>query len=238
MSVTVEILDNADGTGGVAGLVNTASGDIVLYCMPRAGATTWTTLGTLAAAPSPPTSGELPFTLTTGVYWFFAIGGGVPSDPVLAAITNGADPIHKRIMDGVCDAIKSLSLTGIDNTSIVVRKTPDGRGLTLPAIVVAPGSNETSTQNAGTNNRDDVGYPVVVAIFAQDNRDYTTNHARYLQWRETIAKAFRNQRLTGVSEVMRCNVEQGSVIDQRAFYENYLASFFTLRFIARVPRGV
>ncbi len=88
-------------------------------------------------------------------------------------------------------------------------------------------------------NTDDIGYPVVVAIVAAGNADFTTNMETYLAWRQTIYRAFRNQRLNvpGFPSVFLTRTYPDVVFDPEAFNNNYVYSGVLFRFISRETRG-
>jgi hypothetical protein len=152
------------------------------------------------------------------------------------------DSVWHRCLLAVQTQIKSLNLADIDASSVVVQKVPWARDFTngvhsFPGVVICPWHAEDMNPLAGTNRRDDVGYPVLVSIVAKDNQDLTGNLSSYLLWREKIARHFRNQRLAGVPEIIKTIAAPMSVVLPEAFVKGVFHSAFVFRFISREVRG-
>jgi hypothetical protein len=150
-------------------------------------------------------------------------------------------PVHQRCLSTVQARIRALALPGLAASSVVVQKLPWARAFTdgryaFPGVIVSPLGAETMPAEAGTNRRDDVGYPVHVSIVAADNQDLTSHLAMYLLWREKIARAFRNQPLQGVPEIIRCDVEPHRIVLPEEFIKGIFHSELLLRFVSREPR--
>jgi len=134
-------------------------------------------------------------------------------------------------------AIQGLSLTGLASASVYLQKVPLlSNEKAMPACTVSTYLPETMA-NRGTNVRDDVGYPVTVKFFYRNEQGLTSNHARITKWREAVAKAFRNQRLAGVSSVATCEVQPMLAFGPGGFSSGYDDSGLTLRFLSREVRG-
>lgn len=243
---TLAVADNADGTGGVATITNAdAAGAVVVYSQSvdgELGTTTWTSRGsrtgngTVAVAPG------------NGFYWWHAkstLSGDVAvSNFVYQNLTDGTTAVHYRCLTGVQSRIQTLSLTGITNANIVVKKLPLERlkeigAISYPAVLITP-QRETMNPKEGTTARDDVGYGVIVTMLAADNQEPTLaeNLPRNTLWRHRIAKAFRNQRLPGVAESLQCFVEPMDFIVPEAWGKNIYASALLIRCMTRELRGV
>src|SRR5262249_24124364 len=152
------------------------------------------------------------------------------------------DSVWHRCLLAVQSQIKSLNLTGINASNIVVQKVPWARdftngALSFPGIVVCPWHAEDMNPQAGPNRRDDDGYPVLGSIVAKDNQDLTSHLGSYLLWREKIARHFRNQRLVGVPEIIKTVATPMSVVLPEAFVKGVFHSAFVFRFISREVRG-
>lgn len=250
---TLAIADNGDGTGGVATISGGDSGSThTVYSQLVDGelgtAASWTARGsrtgngTITLSPAP---------TADKYYWWHAkatsSGGTAVSNLVYQNITSGALAVHYQCLVATQARIQGLSLSGIANGSILVQKVPvapsdlwgaSPKTYQFPGILITPLGSERMAADEGTNVRDDVGYPVVVSILDADNRHATANHARNLLWRQKIARAFRNQRLPGVSEIIRAVIEPGPVIDIAKWGENYFHSALTIRFTSREVRGI
>jgi hypothetical protein len=155
-----------------------------------------------------------------------------------------ADSVHYSLMEATQARFQALTLTGIDDASIIIAKKIDTRTLEkdrtapfrMPGILICAGNTEKL--QGGTNSRDDIGYPVAVYLFAKDDKDLTTNHDQYLRWREQLIGSVINQRFAGVPEQFRAEVEPGPIIHDGAWLKGLLASAFTIRFTVRRARGV
>jgi hypothetical protein len=141
--------------------------------------------------------------------------------------------------------IRSLSLSGVADASVICRKLPlerafrDDETIALPCILVTP-QRETMDPVAGSNVHDDVGYGVLVTLVAADNQEPTLADGldAHLLRRQRIAQAFRNQRLPGVDTVIGCRVEPADVVHASAWMANLLVCGLLLRFTSREPRGI
>lgn len=152
------------------------------------------------------------------------------------------DSVWHRCLLAVQTQIKALDLDDVAAASVVVQKVPWARDFsngarTFPGIVICPWQTEDMNPLAGTNRRDDVGYPVLVSIVARDNQDLTGNLATYLLWREKIARHFRNQRLLGVPEIIKAIPIPLNVVLPEAFVKGVFHSAIVFRFISRESRG-
>lgn len=151
-----------------------------------------------------------------------------------------AESVFKAILDQVQADIQGLNLAGIDSGSIrVVKVFSDIEEMlpTLPGVLIGPLDAETSPPQVGTNARDDIGYPIVVGMFAADSDDQVQNHDRNLLWRERIRRQFANRRLANVPSVYTCLLEPRTIVDPRRWLtRNLWASSLLLRFMSRETR--
>lgn len=242
MPLTLAISDNADGTGGVATISGAAAETITVYSQTvngQLGTATWTSRGSRSG------DGTVNVSPGDGYYWWYASGAtsGI-SNLVYQNLSSGTQAVLYRCLTGVQALVQSLALSGVANGSIVVRKLPidrfsaAGEGLSLPAIVIAPWGTETMRAADGTNERDDVGYPVAVTIFAADQQHLTQDLDTYTKWREQIARTLRQNTLSGVSEIYTCQIEPGPIVDLAAWVQKTLfVSGLVARYTSREVRG-
>lgn len=142
--------------------------------------------------------------------------------------------------------VQALDLPGIPPGNVVLCQVPAVEiarmnSRHLPAVVIAPFGAETVT--AQSNLRDDITYPVLVAIVASTRIDgegptdkQVQDFEQRLQWRETIRKAFSNQRLTS-SLVHQIAVQPQQIVDPVAFARDLYVSGFVLRLTNREARA-
>lgn len=149
---------------------------------------------------------------------------------------------HKTILDAVATKIQSLNLSGISSSNVrvsllaVADRLIKAGTITLPAIIVSPTLAETINQGLTGDNKSDVyGYPCTIAIVENATASsLTTDLDKYMTWRETLIKAFHYQRLSGDSQVLRCDVTPTNIVELNAWVENSLfVSGFNVRFLSK-----
>lgn len=147
--------------------------------------------------------------------------------------------VWERCVSSVITLIQSLNLDGLTSDKIVKVWYPGAyRNIepTPPCIQVAPMGAETYPgQLTGT---DDVGYGVLVVLFAPTNRESQGKLSQVLLWRQKIQHAFRFQRLAGTPEIFWTECYPDVVANPGAFQDNLLASALMFRFLSRETRGV
>lgn len=150
--------------------------------------------------------------------------------------------VHFKVLKSVLGSLKTMNLPGVSASNIVLQKLPWARDWanavrTFPGIVVCPYGSESMSPSEGVNRRDDVGYPVLISVFQNDNEDLITNLNRYLLWRQKIARFFRNQKLAGVTEIIKTVANPLPVLLPDAFTRGVWHSAISFRFISREVRG-
>lgn len=147
---------------------------------------------------------------------------------------------HKNIADTVVTQIVTLGLTDYPNGNVIgasrvlCRWGVDIDPVQCPAIFVMPVGTEQAV--GGTNERDDIAYPIGIGFVDRqsiDNADYL-DHLLYQ--RELIRKEFIAQRLS--TYAWNCQYEPSPVLDERLL-DGYklLAAPLYFRFISRESRG-
>jgi len=155
--------------------------------------------------------------------------------------------VLEDILGAVKTGITGLSLTGLSSTLVFTQKVPSIRPADLPktnppapVVVIAPFGGETLTPTAGTNLRDDIIYPILVAIVAPDSQTQATDRDKYLTWRESIRKKFHHNltAFTSLSTVFNSTVQPQAIIDPGAFFDrNVLVSAIVLQVSSREARS-
>lgn len=166
-----------------------------------------------------------------------------PWYPFTAATTTYRS-VWSRILSKVLSQVIGLGLMGIDTANISIQKTPftrdwtnPGSGKTYPGIIICPWGSETMNPTQGVNRRDDVEYPVLISIFTNDNEDLVNNIDRYLLWREKIARHFRNQKLSGIPEIIKTIPRPLPVYLPEPFQRGVWHSAMVFGFVSREVRG-
>lgn len=138
------------------------------------------------------------------------------------------DPVWLRCLEEVVDRLKGLAgngkLPGIVAASVVSAEQPDAsqlfgdsakaRGLAYPGIIVWPFQQEGYAPGEGTNERDEITYPVAVSFV--DKGSSTTGddamivnraaYRRHMLWRERVSRRFRFASWPEINEVRESNV--------------------------------
>lgn len=244
----LSMADNGDGTGGVATISAADSGaSITVYSQTvngELGTNSWTARGSRAG------NGTVSVAPSSGYYWWQATaataGGVAISNLVYQPLTSGAEAVLHRLLQAVRARIQGLALASILNASVVVRKVPSERNVgaaqavKYPCVQIAALGAERIDPHQGTNQKDDVGYPILVTLLDKENdQSPTTNLARNLLWREKIIRAFRQQRPVGVPECFTCAVEPAAIVDPATWLAQSLwSSSLVLRFTSRESRGI
>lgn len=147
--------------------------------------------------------------------------------------------VYTNILNAVCSEIQSLQLEGISPANVVIGKVPtDRQGLlpSLPGILIAPFGSSTIV--GGSNLRDDIAYPVLIALLQASNTSQTENRDRALLWSESISRAFRNQRLADVPTVNTCRLKSDTKFNASQFFTaNLDVNVIVLQFENRETRG-
>lgn len=143
--------------------------------------------------------------------------------------------VWRDILEAVQTTIQALNLSGVNDANVVIRTVATERGLTFPAVVIAP-QRATINPRAGVLGSDDVQYGVLVAFLAADNQS-TDNTELYTDWATAIMKAFVNKRLTGVASVYTCEALPADAVDRQGWDNNRLVGLQILRFTSREARG-
>lgn len=234
------VTDNGNGTGGVATVTGSTAGTTnTVYSQPN-GSTTWTSRGNRTG------DGTISMSITTTGRYFFVVlsvnaNGTVASNVVDLYITDTTTSVHYRCLVAVQEAIQGLDLTGIADAQIYRMNLPTDRNtqatITLPCVIVSQPGQELELE--GTNLRDDIGYPVLITFVDKNNQNTTANQARDLLWRQRVYRLFRHQRtITSVTEIERCEVEPGPIIDPGLFQQqNLWIGSLVVRCISREVRG-
>lgn len=100
---------------------------------------------------------------------------------------------QSTILTAVKNVIDGLSLTGVDECQ--VRCSPSDGKHFFPGITVSP---TTEVEHHGTNERDDIGYGVVITMVSNDDADVTEDDL-VGDWRQKIRKAFIHKKLAAVT---------------------------------------
>lgn len=253
-SLILSVNDNLDGT--VNWIVSGAGSgaNVALLRAPfnksAGGRMDWTQVATGTANGSGQATGA---SLTTpfGFYVWAAIRQptGTTCDSLSSAVfrpvVDPSSPVHLRILDAFVTGIQALNLTDIGSTAGKVfrrwypdylKGTDDVAGKSLPMVQVAPYPKEMPL--GLLTNRDDVGYPIMVAFFANAAPSLDNDMPRNLKWRRQVGAYFRNQQLAGVPEVVKIDWQPDVITAADWLRSNYLAGAEVFVVNSRETRGL
>lgn len=242
MSITLTIVDNADGTGATISWAGTdADSRNWLYFAPwtgQPGMPDWVNIaGAETGRPGDLTDGNA--ALDPG-YWLWrldSVFAGVTTVIVVyQPITNAAtQAMLDRALDAAVTRVQGLNLSG--SPAVSKRWLPRAKnGDTFPLIAVTPVGSESFPGVLTT--QDDIGLPFAVTAIDKANQDPTANISRDLLWRQQILSAFRYQRLAGVPEGTIVQPEPMMIVNPGMFDDkNLIFSPLFFRLITRTERG-
>lgn len=247
---TLAVVDNADGTATatVASGSGGASHQFQAWTfanLEQLAAGAWTNVESAIVG-----NGTIDLTtLDPGVYWGIVkatlTGEVVYSAPVHFTVTDSTSSYHSRILDAIVDRIISLSLPGIEDDHVERRPVAyfrkEDTELGLPLVVVCPGPNELVSPTAGTNVRDDVGYPVLICIWARGDGIKTTEETEeaFYLWRQRIIQSLNQQRLSPIAQVSYCRVDPLTIMGPQEFHGiTLIAGGLLVRAFVRQGRGL
>lgn len=133
------------------------------------------------------------------------------------------------ILTAVRTAVNSLNLTGVDEVRVRVSAS-DGQHV-FPGITV---SASTEHEYPGTNERDDVGYGIVITMVANDDADVTEDDL-IGDWRQKIRKKLIHQKLSGITGCVTVLWESDKYDHDNK--KNLTISTMVMRVIVRETRG-
>lgn len=146
--------------------------------------------------------------------------------------------IFMQAMESIRDRIQSLTLPGLLDNRVHVRRLPHDGEHYFPGITVHP---VTEKYHRGTNMRENIGYGCAVTMVVNNECDQDYLLDRLLYWRETIRRHFVEKgNLEEVTLQPTCTVkvEHGHVIDWNDLYDkNVDVSSLILRVYVLETRG-
>lgn len=242
MAITGTWADTGDGTGGTFTVAGSTGGSTNTLTKSLWSGSTGTLSFTAAGSRSG--DGAISVSAAVGTY-VFKLVNSVASETVLVygAVTGGASAsaqaVVYRAMVQMQTQILALGLSGITSTNVLIRHLPRLLESTtdpnpLIAICAAPLPEKDESYLTST---DHIGYPVLVACIAAQNKHLTNNLNRNLLWREKIRREFCFQGLVGIPEIAYCKMEPQAMINPAWFDKNAYYSAQIFRLVSRELRG-
>ena len=175
----------------------------------------------------------------------------------VASLLDETAAVHYRCLLGVVARLREISFPAVNSVfggddiqltlaSIVAKKLPLERiykradePLALPAIIVTP-QRPSAPPTLGVTSSDDYLKPCMITMVMADNAEPTLqlNLDVMCLWQQKVMRAFHNQRLPGVDEVLIGLAEPAEVVIPIAWGHNVLASAVMVKFTCREPRGI
>lgn len=234
VGATLVVVDQQDGTGATATIAGAAgyTNDVYVYSFAAD--------GTLTLEDTFTRSGNGTLDLVLGVGMYFAVMANddfFASTPAFFTVTDAAQSLYGDLLAAVQTTLISLGLAGIGANVLLKKFVWFRDGVTYPAAFVCPYNEQWPNQ--GTNASDDTGYGIAITLVRKSNRDNDlADGDQLLSWRETVRKAFRSQRIGGVSTAhFNTLVEPGPVFDPFSFGNQFDATIIYLRAWARESRS-
>jgi hypothetical protein len=109
----------------------------------------------------------------------------------------------------------------VKSEGIVIRKplmsTKPGEGalphVITPGLVITAPKTISAPAELGTNERDDIWYPILVQIVDTDGQERLKGMASYLEWAQKIRKAFHCHSFTDIPVEIGCGHSYATQID-------------------------
>ena len=136
------------------------------------------------------------------------------------------DSVYQQVMEAIRDDIRALSLDRIEDAEIQVRKVFSNVVFEHRGITITPEVEQNDDVNPieGTNERDLIGYPCLLTLVDGTGQGWSDNISNITTWRQSIRRAFSNQRLTGISDTgihpVCCRVQHRQPVVPQQFQEN------------------
>lgn len=228
------ITDTADGTGATATVSGSAVGSFNTVFVQNVDGELGT--GAWAAAGSRSGDGTVPLTLAKGYWWAYCLSNGTPTGLTYFRVTDGRDSVLSRC----AAAVKArLQLLDLPCTKLVLDLLNDeSPGLEQYPCVVLTTDGASQSNESALNGRDDIGQPVRCLVkdvcLTFENRNVEV----YRGWRQSVFRAFHNQRLPGVPESVVNRVELGGGVTPVRTDRPQMIFELTVRCVTREVRGL
>lgn len=153
--------------------------------------------------------------------------------------------ILEDVLQAVKTGVTGLTLSGLSSSNVFVLSVATARPRDLPKIdppapfvMIAPFGGETIDPGAGTNLRDDIVYPVLIAILdpngqANGQTQGAADRDQVAGWRQQIRRLFHNKitAFSGIASVFNSVVQPQAIVDPPMWIER---SMFVSGLVVRV----
>lgn len=174
----------------------------------------------------------------------------MPNEDILWDLDLNTTP-YGRILLRTVERVKSLNLKCIGEEKVALRKLAWHLGkddaLQPPYVIVSPRS-ETTDWKEGTNERDAIGYAVMLSVVMADAYDVTIRGlGLQLDWRRTLRQSFHNKTSRdwpdldftdlGAVSFNHCHMEAGDAFLDAEKRRQCDAQYWLIRFNVWEPRS-
>ncbi len=233
---TLSLVDNADGSGALATLAGgDAAATNTVYVQSQY-ETAFSSKGSRTG------DGTVSLTLVPGFLYAAYCSSTKTTETAVSnlvcffGVTNGVSAVHDTILTAVLANAQALTLAELPASQMYKLRDPTAINVTMPALLICPGPDERIELK--TNLRDDIEYPVLVAIASRDAMASEANLARDLRWREQLINYFRQPRLSGYPDGFFHRIEPKVIFDPADPAYQIISSAFLLFVRGRIARGV
>lgn len=231
MALVVTFADNGDGTatatvaGSAGGLVAVQGARLTSSTGPLAWAVLDSRLG----------DGDVTFAATPGLYVGRGVEAGLESPPYYFAVTTGAGlSVATRVRNSITDRITALALPC--SSRVFVQVDENELNLSFPCTVLSPVGLSESRRSV-VAGLDDIGRPTRILILDRADRYDPRKLPDWELWRQTIERAFHNQRMPGVIESFKTEVDNEAIVTAELPKYQYMVSQLVIRAWCRERRG-
>ena len=204
MPATLTIVDNLNATA-TATVAGTGAGDTnTLFTSLDLGAhgqtQSWVQYAQRTGDGTITISNNTPQDRFYFAYLHSTLSGGSLAVPVRFRVSRAADSILYQALGAIQARIQTLGLSPIPGDSVralrhdevLIGKVAFLEKRPAPCVVVYPAGSEVLDPLAGTNESDDILYPINVLIVDTDNQHLTANMRTYYKWRQDIRQAIHH----------------------------------------------
>jgi len=151
--------------------------------------------------------------------------------------------IHEDIRDAAVTALRTLTFAGVPDARVVGMELADDALLLPPKPCVVVSYRGVELMRGGTNERDDIGYPLLVSLYDVGKPNSTSRAGPdVVTFRNQVRVLFNNRvpaALAALGHVYNCefNPNPAAVFDDKSPLFESLQTAVEVIAVARVPRS-
>jgi type II secretory pathway pseudopilin PulG len=125
-------------------------------------------------------------------------------------------PVATQCGQAIAEVIRQLGLPDLAQDEVKLRDMPSDT-IAPRGISIIP---SRELEGAGTNAKDDYGYPFLIVMSRGTGKAWSESMERLQLWRNSIRKAFNNKRLPEVDKVHICGVRNGDYLQPKQWQDS------------------